>query len=160
MRKKGGGGCCFCLSLIFTANTCSSNSHLFSWWITCSNNMAAKMWITFTESLKYCVWARWLFFERSLTLMTFLRGVVMGLTHAWRALRHTLQQHGNTQSGTCLLIDATPIPSVLCICVFVCVCMCVCVWWVGVCVCACVCSSPHSFCSCHTPHFPNSWHRM
>lgn len=68
----------------------------------------------------YCVWACWLLFERSLILMTFLRGFVMGPTDAWRALHHTQQKHGDTQSGTCLLIDATPLPiciASVCVCV-------------------------------------------
>ena len=80
------------------------------------------------EPVRCCVWACWLLFERSLILMTFLRGFVMGPTDAWRALHHTQQKHGDTQSGTCLLIDASP----LSICIAcLCVCFCVCVWvWV------------------------------
>ncbi len=90
-------------------------------------DMADVLWIALPSLEKCCVaWAWWLLFERSLILMAFLRGFVMGPSDAWRALHHALHKHGDTQSGTCLLIDATlPFPSVLYVCVCVCVCVCV-----------------------------------
>lgn len=58
--------------------------------------------------------------------MTFLRGFVMGPTDAWRALQHTLQKHSDAQSGTCLLIDASPLS--ICVVHLCALCMCVCVF--------------------------------